>query len=207
MGLPWPWHHGLSCHKSSLLKMQVVIFAPELSRFIFAFNASSSPNRFRKQLLPRLTFSTFERAVTSALSPSTHLTVPQAPSLEISMIEIPPDVVAGWPTPYYANPNTKGPALPTIVLTFYILAVLALHIRLYDKLRTSRRLFCDDYLIIIAMVSPAFVLFNQLVCLLILWPRFPLRWSQLLFCCLNGDFYSTDTFGTYPHSISGRPKF
>lgn len=71
------------------------------------------------------------------------------------MIEIPPHIVAEWPAPNYAHPETKGPALPTVVLLFYVLAFFALCLRLYDKLKISRRFFAEDYLIILAMVSPS----------------------------------------------------
>lgn len=81
------------------------------------------------------------------------------------MIEIPPDVVAGWPAPNYANAETKGAALPTIVILFYALAAFALGVRLYDKIKISRRFFAEDYLIILTMVSPALLLLNQLTCL------------------------------------------
>lgn len=69
------------------------------------------------------------------------------------MIEIPSNVVAGWPAPNYAHPETKGAALPTIVLLFYVLASFALGVRLYDKLKTSQCFFAEDYLIISAIVS------------------------------------------------------
>ncbi|KAE8135958.1 hypothetical protein BDV38DRAFT_272437 [Aspergillus pseudotamarii] len=73
------------------------------------------------------------------------------------MIEIPPEIVAGWPAPNYANPETKGPALPTIVLLFFALAAVALSVGLYDKLKISRRFFAEDYLIILAMVPTTVV--------------------------------------------------
>ncbi|KAL5046757.1 hypothetical protein BDW71DRAFT_181746 [Aspergillus fruticulosus] len=37
------------------------------------------------------------------------------------MIAIPPSIVDSWPAPA-ANPETRGPALPIVVLTFYTLA-------------------------------------------------------------------------------------
>jgi hypothetical protein len=86
--------------------------------------------------------------------------VPQAADLKINMIEIPPDVVAGWPAPNYAHPETKGPALPTIVLLFYVLASFGLGVRLYDKLKISQRFFAEDYLIILAMVSSTPIMTN-----------------------------------------------
>lgn len=69
------------------------------------------------------------------------------------MLEIPSDIVSGWPVPNYAHPETKGPALPTIVLLFFVLASFALGVRLYDKFKISQRLFAEDCLIILAMVS------------------------------------------------------
>ncbi|KAF7621031.1 hypothetical protein F9C07_2282836 [Aspergillus flavus] len=73
------------------------------------------------------------------------------------MVEIPSDVVAGWPAPNYADPETKGPALPTIVLLFYVLATSALSVRLYDKLKISRQFFAEDYLIILSIVPTTVV--------------------------------------------------
>ncbi|OJJ62486.1 hypothetical protein ASPSYDRAFT_196211 [Aspergillus sydowii CBS 593.65] len=73
------------------------------------------------------------------------------------MIEIPPDVVAGWPAPNYANAETKGAALPTIVILFYALAAFALGVRLYDKIKISRRFFAEDYLIILTMIPTTVV--------------------------------------------------
>lgn len=116
------------------------------------------------------------------------------------MIEIPPDVVAGWPAPNYANAETKGAALPTIVILFYALAAFALGVRLYDKIKISRRFFAEDYLIILTMVSLALLSLNQLTCLTY-YSRFRLRWSQLLCCCPNGNTSSTDIHGMYLHSI------
>lgn len=82
------------------------------------------------------------------------------------MVEIPSDVVAGWPAPNYADPETKGPALPTIVLLFYVLATFALSVRLYDKLKISRQFFAEDYLIILSIVRPTCILPNQLIYLI-----------------------------------------
>ena len=81
------------------------------------------------------------------------------------MIEIPPNIVAGWPAPNYTNPETKGPALPTIVILFYVLAVFALSVRLYDKFKISQQFFAEDYLIMLTMVSRISILLNRLNCL------------------------------------------
>lgn len=128
---------------------------PSLSRWYPDFHASFSGYRVSQAILATPPSKLADNVLfISTLSRQFHLTVLEAAGAQISMIEIPPDVVAGWPAPNYANPETKGPALPTIVILFYALAAVALAVRLYDKVRISRRFFVEDYLIIVTMVSP-----------------------------------------------------
>jgi hypothetical protein len=69
------------------------------------------------------------------------------------MIAIPPSVVESWPAPA-ANPETRGPALPIIVLTFYTLASIVLCLRFYAKIRISHSVCAEDALVGLAMVGP-----------------------------------------------------
>jgi hypothetical protein len=69
------------------------------------------------------------------------------------MIEIPPSIVANWPAPDLAHPETKGPALPIVVLLLYFTAAFILGIRLLGKQKPSRGLCTEDGLIGIAMVG------------------------------------------------------
>lgn len=68
------------------------------------------------------------------------------------MIEIPPGVVANWPAPDLAHPETKGPALPIIVFLLYFLTAFALGFRIWGRIKASQRLCIEDSLVIIAMV-------------------------------------------------------
>ncbi|KAL2851397.1 hypothetical protein BJX68DRAFT_72168 [Aspergillus pseudodeflectus] len=67
------------------------------------------------------------------------------------MIAIPPSVVDNWPAPA-ANPETRGPALPIIVLTFYTLASIVLCLRFYAKIRISHSVCAEDALVGLAML-------------------------------------------------------
>lgn len=69
------------------------------------------------------------------------------------MIDIPPSVIASWPTPNYTHPETRGAALPISVLVLYFLTAVALTVRLYGKIKISHIFRADDSLIVVAMVS------------------------------------------------------
>jgi hypothetical protein len=69
------------------------------------------------------------------------------------MIEIPPSIVANWPSPDPTHPETKGPALPIVVLLLYFTTAFILGVRLWGKTKTSNGLCIEDRLVGIAMVG------------------------------------------------------
>ncbi|KAK8088805.1 hypothetical protein PG997_003766 [Apiospora hydei] len=68
------------------------------------------------------------------------------------MIIPPPSVIASWPKPNYANPESQGPAGVGIGSTFVALVTIVLLLRLYTRRWISKGFGLDDILIVCAYV-------------------------------------------------------
>lgn len=64
----------------------------------------------------------------------------------------PPEVVASWPRPNYANPETRGPDLIVAGVVTLVFALAALTLRLYVRLRIMRETEIDDWVMVAATV-------------------------------------------------------
>lgn len=64
----------------------------------------------------------------------------------------PPEVVASWPRPNYANPETRGPDLIVAGVVTLVFALIALTLRLYVRLRIMRKTEMDDWVMVAATV-------------------------------------------------------
>ena len=60
-----------------------------------------------------------------------------------------------WPTPNYANPETRGPGVIYINSILYPLVVAVVGIRTYTRVFISRSFGLDDTFILLAMVPLA----------------------------------------------------
>ncbi|KAK7941014.1 uncharacterized protein PG986_013401 [Apiospora aurea] len=69
------------------------------------------------------------------------------------MIIPPPSVIASWPKPDYANPESQGPAGVGIGSTFVALVTIILLLRLYTRRWISKGFGLDDILIVGAYVT------------------------------------------------------
>ena len=63
----------------------------------------------------------------------------------LTMIEIPPSVVAGWPTPNL-HPKMQGPTLPIVVLLLYTMTILSFNLCLFGKVKIFKNICTEDIL-------------------------------------------------------------
>lgn len=71
------------------------------------------------------------------------------------MIIPPPSVIASWPKPNYANPESQGPAGVGVGGTLIVLVTIVLLLRLYTRRWISNGFGLDDILIACAYVRPS----------------------------------------------------
>jgi hypothetical protein len=94
-----------------------------------------------------------------------------------------------WPTPNYANPETRGPGVIYINSILYPLVVAVVGIRTYTRVFISRSFGLDDTFILLAMVPPAFPL-DLLLLILTLAPNNNLRGYDVN-CSIAGGMESS----------------
>lgn len=63
------------------------------------------------------------------------------------------EIIAGWPTPNYENPVTRGSALTVVNIIFIILVFVVAGLRFYTRLRITRSFGLDDWVIAASLVS------------------------------------------------------
>ena len=63
------------------------------------------------------------------------------------------EVIASWPAPNFKDPITRGPALTIINAIFITLVILVVGLRFYTRLRITRSLGLDDWVIALSLVS------------------------------------------------------
>ncbi|KAK3902389.1 hypothetical protein C8A05DRAFT_15556 [Staphylotrichum tortipilum] len=69
------------------------------------------------------------------------------------MRSAPPEVVATWPKPDYINPESQGPDLIVAGIFTLVLALVALGLRLYVRLRIMRKMEMDDWVMVAAVIA------------------------------------------------------
>ncbi|KAM0334020.1 hypothetical protein ACHAQA_001040 [Verticillium albo-atrum] len=67
----------------------------------------------------------------------------------------PLDIIASWPAPNYANPETRGPAAAIVAITLLIVVTFLVAIRVYTRKVITKGFGWDDILILFAYVSTA----------------------------------------------------
>ena len=68
-------------------------------------------------------------------------------------MQLPPvDVLLGWPTPNYIDPETRGPALLIVNSILISLTILVVIARLYTRIVIKRWFGIDDIFILFALL-------------------------------------------------------
>ena len=72
----------------------------------------------------------------------------------------PDDVMYSWPTPNYVDPVTRAPGIRAGMTVSAVLALVAVGMRLYIRMRVVRKVGVDDWLVGAAMVGWRFSFLN-----------------------------------------------
>jgi hypothetical protein len=67
-------------------------------------------------------------------------------------IHVPPEVIAGWPSPNHVNPVERGWGAPIALSILLILTILVYVARMWARLTMTKNAGVDDILISIAMI-------------------------------------------------------
>ena len=88
-------------------------------------------------------------------------------------MQLPPvDVLLGWPTPNYIDPETRGPALLIVNSILIAITILVVIARLYTRIVIKRWFGIDDVFILIAL------LFTCGLCAVVLLANLRYGWDR-----------------------------
>ena len=72
-------------------------------------------------------------------------------------IHPPPEVIASWPKPNYAHPETRGPTVIIVEAVLAGVAIVVVTMRLWSRLAITHNFGIDDWMLLASLVRQTLV--------------------------------------------------